>query len=333
MANFTATPLLLPPQSQRSFYTSIPLSVKVGNPKEDMAGIWIELNTTTYSTTYTCRKHGQVVHADTVELFPNNSTMLFQSSAENAAAAVTENVNALQHPAPPAPYAHIGYQQMEALQQLAIVFQRATIQRQPDQPQPPFPLPPSTPKPNAVRFLQHPQVAVPRVTTETTVEHVPRVPTAPKEATIPPYHVLTGPKLVPTAAALPHLIPPDLQPPTPGATSLSDHLITQPQPLLLNTPSTRFPLQHIPQTTFPQPKKAALSRPPHLIPIDTTWYPFRHHRHQQPTLIRSKYANAATFRNRFQANAVIHPTTGALQEFRHLIVVPDKSTWSQSLAN
>ena len=53
-----------------------------------------------------------VVHADTVELFPHNSTMPFRSSAENASVAATELVNALQHLAPAAPYAHIGYEQM-----------------------------------------------------------------------------------------------------------------------------------------------------------------------------------------------------------------------------
>ena len=140
-------------------------------------------------------------------------------------------------------------------------------------------------------------------------------------------------KLVPTAAALPHIIPPYLKPPTPGATSLPAHVITQTQPLLPNKPSTRPPLKRSTWTPFSQSKNAALCRLPHIIPPNTPWYPFRHRRHKQLTLIRARYANAATFRYRFQANAVIHPTTGALQEFLHIITVPNKATWSQYLAH
>ena len=214
---------------------------------------------------------------------------------------------------------------MEALQQLAENVQRATIQRQPDKSQPPVPLPPSTPHPKAARLRQHTRVAVPRGKTVPTVDHVTRVPTAPKEATIPPSHVLPGPKIVLTAAELTHLIPPNLQPPTPEHPPPSN-MVSQPQPLLKNTPSTIPSLQCSPRTPFPQPNNSALSRPPHIIPPDTPRYPFRHRHHQQPTLIRTRYSVAATFRNHFQANAVIHPTTGALQEFLHLIASPDKVT-------
>ena len=91
-----------------------------------------------------------VVHADTVEFFPHNSTIMFRSSAESAAVSATDLINALQHPAPAATYTHIGDQQMEALQQLAETFQRVTIQILPDQPQPSDPLLPSTPNPKAV---------------------------------------------------------------------------------------------------------------------------------------------------------------------------------------
>ena len=141
--------------------------------------------------------------------------MPFRFLSENAAVAATNIVNDFQHLSPASPYAHVGDQQIEALQQLAKTFQRATIQHQPNQTQPTVPLPPSVPNPKAVRFHQHPHVVVPRVTTVPTVEHVTRVPTAPKEATIPPSHVLPGTKLVPTAAELPHIIPPDIQPPPP----------------------------------------------------------------------------------------------------------------------
>ena len=148
-----------------------------------------------------------------------------------------------------------------------------------------------------------------------------------------PSHVLPGPKLVPTGAELPHLIPPNLQPPTPGVTPLPTNMVAQPQPLMPNTPSTRPPRQRSPQNPFPQPKNSALYQPPHIIPPDTSRYPFRHCRHQQPTRIRARYANAATSCDRFQNNGIIHPTTGALQEFCHLVMGPNKSTWYQSLAN
>ena len=235
------------------------------------------------------------------------------SLAENAAISATKIVNDLQHPATAAPYAHIGDQQMEAIQKLAENFQRATIQSQPDQPQSPASLPTPTPKPKAVHLRQHPRVASPRATTVTTVEHVTRVPKAPREAKIPPSHVLPGPKLVPISEALPHLIPPDIQPSTPGANSPPAHVVAQPQPLLTNTPSARPPLWRSPQTPFPHPNNSSMPRSPHLILPDTTCYPFRHRRHQHPTLIRARYANSATFYDRFQSNAVIHPITGALQ--------------------
>ena len=115
--------------------------------------------------------------------------MPFRFLSENAAVAATNIVNDFQHLSPASPYAHVGDQQIEALQQLDENFQCATIQRQPDQPEPPVPIPPSSPQFKAVRFRKHPRVAVPRVTAVPTMEHVPKVPTAPKEATMPPSYI------------------------------------------------------------------------------------------------------------------------------------------------
>ena len=53
--------------------------------------------------------------------------MPFCSSAENATIAATELINALQNPAPAAPFAHIGDNQMEALDQVAKNFKEATL--------------------------------------------------------------------------------------------------------------------------------------------------------------------------------------------------------------
>ena len=48
---------------------------------------------------------------------------------------------------------------------------------------------------------------------------------------------------------------------------------------------------------------------------------------------RVRYANAATYIKHLEANAVLNPITGVLQEFRHLIKRPDKEIWTKSLAN
>ena len=69
-----------------------------------------------------------VIQLDTVEFLPHNSKMPFRSLTENATIAATELIHALCNPAPAAPYAHIGNAQMQALEQLAENFQRATFQ-------------------------------------------------------------------------------------------------------------------------------------------------------------------------------------------------------------
>ena len=56
--------------------------------------------------------------------------MPFRSLAENATIAATELIHALRNPAPAALYAHIGDAQIQALDQLAEIFQRATVQPQ-----------------------------------------------------------------------------------------------------------------------------------------------------------------------------------------------------------
>ena len=46
-----------------------------------------------------------------------------------------------------------------------------------------------------------------------------------------------------------------------------------------------------------------------------------------------RYANAAKHIYNLEANLVLNPLTGVLQEFRHLIKGPDKEIWIKSLAN
>ena len=69
-----------------------------------------------------------VIQLDTVEFLPQNSKMPFRSSAGNTTIATTELIHALRNPAPAAPYAHIGYVQLQALDQLAEIFQHTTVQ-------------------------------------------------------------------------------------------------------------------------------------------------------------------------------------------------------------
>ena len=71
-----------------------------------------------------------VIQPDTVEFLPYNSKMPFRYSAENATIAAIELIHVLRNPAPAAPYVHIGDAQMQALEQLAEIFQRATFQQQ-----------------------------------------------------------------------------------------------------------------------------------------------------------------------------------------------------------
>ena len=63
---------------------------------------------------------------------------------------------------------------------------------------------------------------------------------------------------------------------------------------------------------------------PHVIPPDIDGYPFRHRQNQQPADISACYDNAANHLYNLEANAVLNPLTGVLQEFRHLIKGQDK---------
>ena len=69
-----------------------------------------------------------VIQPDTVEFLLHNCKIPFRSSAENATIAATELIHALRNPAPATPYAHIGDVQLQALDQLAEIFQHTTVQ-------------------------------------------------------------------------------------------------------------------------------------------------------------------------------------------------------------
>ena len=69
-----------------------------------------------------------LIQPEKVEFLPHNSKMPFRSLAENATIAATELIHDLCNPTPAAPYAHICYAQMQALDQLAENFQHTTVQ-------------------------------------------------------------------------------------------------------------------------------------------------------------------------------------------------------------
>ena len=63
--------------------------------------------------------------ADTVKFFPHYGKMPYRSSTENATIASRELTHALKKPSPASPFSNIGDKQMEALHQLAKLFQQA----------------------------------------------------------------------------------------------------------------------------------------------------------------------------------------------------------------
>jgi hypothetical protein len=78
-----------------------------------------------------CSKTGSERIIDTVEFFPADIRMPRMSSADNATIAAQELTHALLNPAPAAPFATIGTDQIAALKQLALIFQQATAPNQP----------------------------------------------------------------------------------------------------------------------------------------------------------------------------------------------------------
>ena len=75
-----------------------------------------------------CSKTGRERIIDTVEFFLADIRMSRMSSADNATVAAKELTHALLNPAPAAPFATIGDDQLVALKQLALIFQQATAQ-------------------------------------------------------------------------------------------------------------------------------------------------------------------------------------------------------------
>ena len=99
-----------------------------------------------------------------------------------------------------------------------------------------------------------------------------------------------------------------------------------------DTPTPPRPKKRNRQQEAPKALPLKPKIPPSRAPI-TQRYPFRHPRQQQPEVSSAWYANAAKYINNLEANAVLNPIRGVLQEFHHLIKGPDKEIWTKSLAN
>ena len=72
-----------------------------------------------------CKSHRKKRVADTVEFSPHYGKMPYRSSTESATIAAHELTHALQNPTPASPFSNIGDKQIEALHQLAELFQQA----------------------------------------------------------------------------------------------------------------------------------------------------------------------------------------------------------------
>ena len=120
LLDFNAT--LFAPPGKKIIVHQSQQSDKVGHHEVNMDVTYIGPRTITADTIYTCQKTGAVIQPETVEFSPHNSNMPFRSLAENETIAAIELIHALRNPAPAAPYAHIGDDQMQALEQLAEFF-------------------------------------------------------------------------------------------------------------------------------------------------------------------------------------------------------------------
>ncbi len=138
--------------------------------------------------------------ADTVEFFPTKVTMPKTSSADRATFAALALVEALQHPAPAAPFASFGEAQIAALRQLATIFLTAA---------PKAPLPEMAPKQAPTASTPPPpRVTVPpNKTLPAPPPHPPAVPHVhfiePDQETVPRRHPVLPPRVTPVHKAQP----------------------------------------------------------------------------------------------------------------------------------
>ena len=155
-----------------------------------------------------------------------------------------------------------------------------------------------------------------------TVQPQQQVPT--KSSTQPPG---PPPRVAPKLPRLnipPITATPDRESFTPHPPNQSEKIV-QIIPPHATTPPRVEKINHQQEAPTELPLKPKI---PHSSAPSTHRYPFRHPRQQQPEVSSARYANAAKYHNNLEANAVLNPVTGVLQEFRHLIKVPEKEIWT-----
>ena len=201
----------------------------------------------------------------TVEFFPTHSRMPQMSSSDHALRAALELVTALQNPAPAAPFAPMGLQQLQALRHLADLF--ATALTNPGAIAPRVPMPPTATGQGALEALARRAPATP-------AQRAPAVlpASSPRVPVMHRYNTRSR----------------NGQPPPPLANYVST--------ITPNTPVW----------------------PPHTTVLPPLTNPAPHHG------IPAKH----------MANAVLHPETGAIMDYRSLSTNPTtQKTWIRSYSN
>ena len=174
---------------------------------------------------------------------------------------------------------------------------------------------------NQMEALQHLATIFQHATTNPLARTIALTPIAMRPTSVPRQIPAVSPRVMPT---------------TPLTTRAKPYLITS---LSLLLPRANAPdAPELPRVDTPPPASPPLRRSSRkMAPNGPSPAPHRYplclQRHLQPTLQRERYANATTFLAQHKANSVVHPITGALQEYCHLMHGTDKSIWSNSLAN
>jgi hypothetical protein len=262
---------------------------------------------------------------DTVDFFPAKLAMPSTSSKDLARIAALELSNALQNPAPAAPFIQIGTAQLQALHQLSDIFSaalpsgtaqnapplsknssqsRSTVQQgtadQTPMPQQPIPTPVCSPSlaPRRSQRVIPIQVPSPRVTPRLSSSNValPRVPTP-----LPPTTVI---------------------PITPHPASVNAPYM--PQGMAGVNLFDTFEEEHMTTPTIPRYNTRALARQPAA--------------HQAQTLSPRIFRHIACTTHKNipmpMANSVINEDTGASLKYRHLIKYASTFTiWNKAAAN
>ena len=267
--------------------------------------------------------------ADTLTWVPARVALPTVSSADAAAAAARDLIQALLHPAPDSPFTPLTDTQHAALHQLADIFATATIPTTapnppptPMPPPPPVPPPPPTPAPTppvppGFQPLPH---------------HAP-----PPPPTAPPMVTATLPRV---PAALPRVVPnePPVAPPVTYASRTTNRrqLLRRQKRAAKHRPPPPTPPAHPHDTRSSRRRQglvaaislSAFHATPHLnVPLTPTPTPTLP---APPPVPSPSHLPAEAF---WTAHAVLDPSTGASLEYAQLKLGTDSALWLQAAEN